>query len=136
MTYHFTTRLSTSFDNAVASTKEVLSRHHFHVISGIDMQEGFKKNLDRNFHPYLIIGACNPELSYRSLEAEDKIGTLLPCNVVVQQREPGIVEVSAVDPVRAMEGAHVIVNQIARQISADLNSVIEEVASKERGLHA
>ena len=95
MTYHFTKTVDMSFDDAVMSTKEALKRHNFRVLTEIDMKDNFKKGLNVDFRPYLILGTCNPELSYRALQAEDKIGTMLPCNVVLQQQEDGRVEVSA-----------------------------------------
>ena len=74
MTYHFSTTVKKSFDDAVAATKEALKRHNFHVISEINMKDNLKKGLNVEFRPYLILGACNPELTYRALKAEDKLG--------------------------------------------------------------
>src|SRR6516165_8226669 len=109
MTYHFSKTVNMRFDDAVASTKEALKRHNFRVITEIDMKDNFKKGLNINFRPYLILGACNPQLTYRALQAEDKIGTMLPCNIVLQQQENGRVEVSAVDPVASMQAiTHVV----------------------------
>ena len=130
MTYHFTKTVDMSFDRAVMSTKEALKRHNFRVLTEIDMKDNFKKGLNVDFRPYLILGACNPELSYRALQAEDKIGTMLPCNVVLQQREDGRVEVSAIDPVASMQAVtHVTVGQIAEEMRSHLQSVIEEVGN-------
>jgi uncharacterized protein (DUF302 family) len=136
MTYHFTKTVDMSFDDAVRSTKEALKRHNFRVLTEIDMKDNFKKGLNVDFRPYLILGACNPELSYRALQAEDKIGTMLPCNVVLQQREDGRVEVSAIDPVASMQAiTHVAVGQIAEEMRSHLQSVIDEVgnATESRG---
>ena len=109
MTYHLSKTVNMRFDDAVASTKEALKRHNFRVITEIDMKDNFKKGLNINFRPYLILGACNPQLTYRALQAEDKIGTMLPCNIVLQQQENGRVEVSAVDPVASMQAiTHVV----------------------------
>ena len=95
-----------------------------------DMKDNFKKGLNVDFRPYLILGTCNPELSYRALQAEDKIGTMLPCNVVVQQQEDGRVEVSAVDPVASMQAVtHVVLGQIAENIRSHLQHVIDEVGN-------
>ena len=128
MTYHFTKTVDMSFDDAVMSTKEALKRHNFRVLTEIDMKDNFKKGLNVDFRPYLILGTCNPELSYRALQAEDKIGTMLPCNVVVQQQEDGRVEVSAVDPVASMQAVtHVVLGQIAENIRSHLQHVIDEV---------
>jgi uncharacterized protein (DUF302 family) len=95
----------------------------------IDMEENFKKaNLD--FRPYLILGACNPQLTYRALQAEDKVGMMLPCNIVVQQKDDGNVEVSAVDPVTSMQPIdHIQVGEVAREISLHLRKVIDEVGT-------
>ena len=130
MTYHFTKTVDMSFDDAVMSTKEALKRHNFRVLTEIDMKDNFKKGLNIDFHPYRILGACNPELSYRALQAEDKIGTMLPCNVVLQQKEDGRVEVSAIDPVASMQAVtHVVLLQIAEEIRSHLKSVIDEVGN-------
>ena len=130
MTYHFTKTVDMSFDDALMSTKEALKRHNFRVLTEIDMKDNFKKGLNVDFRPYLILGACNPELSYRALQAEDKIGTMLPCNVVLQQREDGRVEVSAIDPVASMQAiTHVAVGQIAEEMRSHLQSVIDEVGN-------
>jgi uncharacterized protein (DUF302 family) len=130
MTYHFTKTVDMSFDRAVMSTKEALKRHNFRVLTEIDMKDTFKKGLNVDFRPYLILGVCNPELSYRALQAEDKIGTMLPCNVVLQQREDGRVEVSAIDPVASMQAVtHVTVGQIAEEMRSHLQGVIDKVGN-------
>lgn len=128
MTYHFSKTVDMSFDDAVVSAKEALRRHNFRVISEIDMQDNLKKALNVDFRPYLILGACNPQLTYRALQAEDKIGTMLPCNIVLQQQEDGRVEVSAIDPVASMQAiTHVVVNQVAQEIRSHLERVVDEV---------
>jgi uncharacterized protein (DUF302 family) len=118
-----------SFDDAVNCVKQALQRHNFRVLTEINMEENFKKaNLD--FRPYLILGACNPQLTYRALQAEDKVGTMLPCNIVVQQKDDGNVEVSAVDPVTSMQPIdHIQVGEVAREISLHLRQVIDEVGT-------
>jgi len=128
MTYHFSTTVEKGFDDAVAATKEALKRHHFRLLTEIDMRDNLKKGLNVEFRPYLIIGACNPALTYRALKAEDKLGVLLPCNIIVQQQENGNVEVSAVDPVLSMGAIdHVVVAQVAQDIRSHLQQVIDEV---------
>jgi len=128
MTYHFSTTVEKSFNEAVAATKEALKRHHFRVLAEIDMKDNLKKGLNVEFRPYLILGACNPELTYRALKAEDKLGVLLPCNVIVQRQENGNVEVSAVDPVLSMEAIdHVVVGQVVQDIRSHLRQVINEL---------
>jgi uncharacterized protein (DUF302 family) len=125
--YHFSKMVDMSFDDAVASAKRALERHNFRVLMEINMEETFKKaNLD--FRPYLILGACNPPLTYRALQAEDKVGTMLPCNIVVQQKDDGRVEVSAVDPVASMQPIdHVVVDEVAEEIRSHLQKVIDEM---------
>ena len=128
MTYHFSTTVEKGFDDAVAATKEALKRHHFRLLTEIDMRDNLKKGLNVEFRPYLIIGACNPALTYRALKAEDKLGVLLPCNIIVQQQENGNVEVSAVDPVLSMGAIdHVVVAQVAQDIRSHLQQVVDEV---------
>jgi uncharacterized protein (DUF302 family) len=125
--YHYSKIVHTGFDDAVSSTRQALKRHNFRVLTEIDMQDNFNKaNID--FRPYVILGACNPQLTYRALQAEDKVGTMLPCNVVVQRKEDGSVEVSAVDPVASMQPIdHVVVDQVAQEIRHHLQRVIDEV---------
>ena len=130
MQYHFSKSVSMNFDDALASTKEELTRHNFRVLTEIDMKDNFKTGLGIDFRPYVILGACNPQLTYRALQAEDKIGTMLPCNIVLQQQEDGRVEVSAVDPVASMQAiTHVVVDQVAREIRSHLRNVIDEVGN-------
>jgi uncharacterized protein (DUF302 family) len=128
MTYHFSTTVNMRFDDAVACTKEVLKQHNFRVVSEIDMKDNFKKALNLEFRPYLVLGACNPQLTYRALQAEDKIGTMLPCTIVLQQHDDGRVEVSAIDPVVSMQAiTHVVVSQVAEELRSHLQSVIDQV---------
>ena len=128
MTYHFSSTVNMRFDDAVACIKETLKKHNFRVVSEIDMKDNFKKALNLEFRPYLVLGACNPQLTYRALQAEDKIGTMLPCTIVLQQHDDGRVEVSAVDPVASMQAiTHVVVNQVAEQLRSHLRSVIDQV---------
>jgi uncharacterized protein (DUF302 family) len=87
-----------SFADAVAATRDALASEGFGVLTEIDVRETLKKKLDVDFRPYLILGACNPPLAHKALLNEEHIGLLLPCNVVVQEREPGDVEVSIADP--------------------------------------
>ncbi|MGO8843549.1 MAG: DUF302 domain-containing protein [Methyloceanibacter sp.] len=132
MTYHFSTTVDMSFDDAVASTKEALKRHNFRVLTEINMKDNLKEGLNVDFRPYLILGVCNPELTYRALEAEDKLGALLPCNVIVQPQENGNVEVSAVDPVVSMQAIdHVVVAQLAQEIRSHSRQVVDEVGGNE-----
>lgn len=103
MSYYFAKRLNMGFEQAIAHVIEALKAEGFGVISTIDVQDTFKKKIGVDFRPYRILGACNPKLAYEALTVEDKIGTMLPCNVVVQAIDGKTVEVAAVDPVASMQ---------------------------------
>ena len=103
MSYYFAKNLTTSFDDAVAQATSALKEEGFGVITSIDLKETFKRKLDADFRPYTILGACNPILAFEALKLEDKVGTMLPCNVIVQEVAPGQVEVAAIDPVASMQ---------------------------------
>jgi uncharacterized protein (DUF302 family) len=128
MTYYMSTAVDMNFGDAVALTKQVLKRHNFQVLTQIDMKENFKTGLNIDFRPYVILGVCNPELTYQALQAEDKIGTMLPCNMVLQQQSDHRVEISAVDPVASLQAVnHVVVSQVANDMRSQLRAVIAEL---------
>ena len=120
MSYYFSRTIRTSFDEAVKRVTEGLKNEGFGVLTEIDVKETLKKKLDVDFRNYRILGACNPPFAYRALEAEDKIGLMLPCNVIVQEREGGEVEVSTIDPIASMQAID----------NPDLRGVAEEVREK------
>ncbi len=129
MTYHFSRTVALPFDTAVAATTDSLKRHGFGVLTEIDVQATLKNKLDVAFRPYRILGACNPQLAYKALQEEDKIGTMLPCNVVIQQRDGGKVEISAVDPVASMQAVgNPKLAAVAEQVRSMLRQVVEDVA--------
>jgi uncharacterized protein (DUF302 family) len=103
MTYYMAAQLQGSFDEAIARTEAALKTEGFGVISRIDIQQTLKAKIDVDFRPYTILGACNPALAHEALQLEDKVGLMLPCNVIVQQLGPGTVEVAAIDPVASMQ---------------------------------
>ncbi|HUJ99563.1 MAG TPA: DUF302 domain-containing protein [Stellaceae bacterium] len=103
MSYYFSKVLHTEFGKAVERTVEVLKQQGFGIITEIDVKETFRKKLDLDFRNYRILGACNPSLAHEALRLEDKIGTMLPCNVVVQEIAPGTIEIAAIDPVASMQ---------------------------------
>ena len=103
MSYYFSKTLAASFADAVARTKEVLAAHGFGVLSEIDVASTLKAKLGVDTAPYIILGACNPQYAHRALQIESKIGTMLPCNVIVREAGPGSIEVAAVDPVASMQ---------------------------------
>jgi len=99
MKYYFSTTLrNTSFSEVIQKVTDELKKEGFGILTEIDIQATLKTKLDVDFYNYTILGACNPPFAYKALKAEDKIGTMLPCNVIVQEKEQGSIEVSAVDP--------------------------------------
>jgi uncharacterized protein (DUF302 family) len=103
MSYYFAKTLSAPFDDVVSRTLTALQGQGFGVITEIDVQETLKNKLDVDFRRYRILGACNPALAYEALQLEDKVGTMLPCNVIVQEAGDGATEVAAIDPVSSMQ---------------------------------
>lgn len=129
MTYHFSKTVTMPFDTAVAATVETLKKHGFGVLTQIDVKDTLHKKIGADFRPYIILGACNPKFAYEALTAEDKIGTMLPCNVVVQQHDDGAVEISAVDPVASMQAIpNVKLGTVAGTVRELLKQVVAEVA--------
>ena len=102
MSYYLGKVLALGFDASILRVTEALKREGFGIITAIDVKATLKHKIDVEFRPYRILGACNPALAYEALQLEDKVGTMLPCNVVVQELAPGRVEVAAVDPVASM----------------------------------
>jgi uncharacterized protein (DUF302 family) len=128
--YHFTTVLETSFDNAIARVTEALKQEGMGVLTEIDVQAALKKKIGADFHPYKILGACQPQIAYQMLQIDDKAGTLYPCNVVVQQQAENRIEVSAIDP-RAMfqDIHHPDAQRIALQASEMMQNVMNRLKS-------
>lgn len=126
MTYHFSKKLDVPFDQAVSRVTEALKTEGFGLLTDIDVSATLKAKLGKEFRPYRILGACNPQLAYRALTLEDKIGTMLPCNVIVQQHQGGGVEVSAVDPVASMQAIdNPALADVANEVRARLKRVID-----------
>lgn len=126
MNYCFSKSLvNVTFDEAIQKVTESLKEEGFGILTEIDIKATLKKKLDVDFYNYKILGACNPPYAYKALLAEDKIGTMLPCNVIVQEKEVGIVEVSAVDPAASMQAIeNGELTAIATEIRAKLQKVI------------
>ena len=125
MSYHFSKRLDVPFDQAVSRVTEALKREGFGLLTDIDVSATLKAKLGEDFRPYRILGACNPQLAYRALQLEDKIGTMLPCNVIVQEHADGTVEVSAVDPVASMQAIeNPGLAEVAKEVQAKLRRVV------------
>ena len=103
MSYYLSkTFKNTGFDEAIEKVTEELKKEGFGIITEIDVTDTLKKKIDVDFRKYRILGACNPHFAHKALQSEDKIGTMLPCNVIVQEHENGDIEVSAVDPIASM----------------------------------
>jgi uncharacterized protein (DUF302 family) len=102
MSYYLGKMLPLGFDEAVRRVTEALKLEGFGIITEIDMKATLKSKIKVEFRPYRILGACNPALAYEALQLEDKVGTMLPCNVIVQELAPGRVEVAAIDPAASM----------------------------------
>jgi len=128
MAYYFSKTLKMPFDEAVEHTTEELKKEGFGILTEIDVKATLKKKLDVDFRNYKILGACNPPFAHKALEAEDKIGTMLPCNVIVQETGDGTVEVSAVDPVASMQAVdNPDLGEIANVIHVKLEGVIDRL---------
>jgi uncharacterized protein (DUF302 family) len=127
MKYYVEKKVNGSFEQVVERTRTALGAEGFGVITEIDVRETMKKKLGIEFRNYIILGACNPPLAHRALETENKIGVLLPCNVIVQETDDGV-EIAAMDPVAAMgaignEG----LTMVAGEVKSRLDRVVESV---------
>jgi uncharacterized protein (DUF302 family) len=126
MSYHFSKRLNVPFDTAVTHVIEGLKREGFGILNDIDVKSTLKNKLGEDFREYRILGACNPPLAFRALQLEDKIGTMLPCNVIVQEHQSGNVEVSAIDPVASMQAIdNPGLAEVAKEVQTKLKRVVE-----------
>ena len=129
MQYYISTKLGMPFDEAIELVTEKLKEHGFGVLTEIDVKATMKKKLDVEFYNYKILGACNPPFAHKALLAEDKIGVMLPCNVIVQEKEKGTVEVSAVDPRASMQAVeNPALSDIADEITNRLENVIASLS--------
>ena len=128
MSYCFSKKVAMSFDEAVLSVTEELKKEGFGILSEIDVTATLKKKLNVDFRNYKILGACNPAFAYRALLAEPTIGTMLPCNVIVQELDDGKIEVAAVDPLASMQAVqNRELQSIAKEIQLKLKKVIEQL---------
>lgn len=128
MSYYLGRMLSLSFDAAVARTMDALKKEGFGVISDIDFKETLKKKIGVDYPSYRILGACNPALAYEALKLENKVGTMLPCNVVVRDAGNGQTEVAAIDPVASMQAIdNRELKRAAEQVRAKLEKVVAQL---------
>jgi len=126
MDYYLAKPVDLGFDEAIDKVTALLKVEGFGVLTEIDVKETLKKKIDVDFRKYTILGACNPKLAHHALTNEDKVGVLLPCNVVVQEHENGQVEVAAMDPVGPMEA---IGNPALTEMAAEVRTRLERVLS-------
>jgi uncharacterized protein (DUF302 family) len=125
MSYYMSRTIESGFDEAVARVVDALKREGFGVLSDIDVAATLKQKLGIEFRPYRILGACNPPLAHQALTAEDKIGVMLPCNVIVQEAGAGKIEVASIDPRAAMERVgNPALADVAREVADRLARVI------------
>ncbi|UJH90955.1 DUF302 domain-containing protein [Antarcticibacterium sp. 1MA-6-2] len=129
MSYYFSKVLDKSFEETMGIITKELKEEGFGILTEIDLKETFKKKLDINFRKYKILGACNPEMALKAISAESKIGTMLPCNIIIQELKNGKTEVSAVDPVASMTAIdNDDLEGIAQLVRAKLQTVIERLS--------
>ena len=127
MSYYISRTLNTSFDETIDKVTVALKEEGFGVLTEIDVKATLKKKLDVDYKPYHILGACNPPFAYQALQSEDKIGAMLPCNVIVIQQDNGV-EVAAVDPIASMQAVqNKNLGNVAAQVQAKLKKVIDSL---------
>ncbi len=127
MNYYYARKLEGSFDGFIEKIKEGLKEEGFGVLSDVNVKELFKSKLDIDFRQYRILGACNPVFSHKALLSEARVGTMLPCNIIVQETSDGKIEVSAVDPVASMLA---IDNDPLKEIAAQIGEKLVKVVDK------
>ncbi len=128
MRYYFNKTVKLSFEESVKQVTEELRKEGFGIMSEIDVKEALRKKLGVDFRNYRILGACNPSFAHQALLKEDKIGTMLPCNVIVQETAEGQVEVAAIDPVASMMAVdNPELGEIAEQVRSRLKKVIDSL---------
>lgn len=124
MSYCNTKVVNFSFDETIARVTEELKKEGFGILTEIDVKETLKKKLNVDFRKYKILGACNPPYAYKALQAEENLGVLLPCNVVVQEKETGKIQVSAVNPLVSMQAVN---NPALAEVAGDVSSKLQKV---------
>jgi len=128
MSYYFNKIVNVSFDEAIEKITEELKKEGFGILTEIDVKAAFKKKINVDFRKYRILGACNPQYAHKALLAEDKIGTMLPCNVIVQEKEDGKIEIAAIDPISSMQAVeNENLGEIAKEVQTKLKRVIENI---------
>ncbi len=127
MKYYFSKTIKSNFEDAISRTTEALKKEGFGVLSQIRIDQKLNEKLGVEFRPYIILGACHPASAYKALQNEDKIGTMLPCNVIIQQIAENQMEVSAVDPIASMMAIENSgLGEVATDVAARLKRVVNE----------
>ncbi len=128
MSYNFNKKTTNSFSETISDVKALLKEEGFGVITEIDLKEKFKEKLDVDFRHYTILGACDPASAYEAVQLEDKIGIMLPCNILVQETKDGRVEVAAINPLSSIGSVNNAgLQTIAEKVSERLQSVINKI---------
>ncbi|WP_299397559.1 DUF302 domain-containing protein [uncultured Gelidibacter sp.] len=127
MNYYFSKTVKGTFEEVIDKVTKGLKEEGFGILTEIDIKETLKKKLNVDFKNYTILGACNPPFAHKALVAEDKIGTMLPCNVIVQEIEPGVMEVAAVNPMASMQAVE---NEELHEIASQITALLEAIIAK------
>ncbi len=128
MIYYFSKKIKGTFGDVENRVRKALKDEGFGILTEIDVKETLRKKMGVEFRKYKILGACNPPFAYKALQAEDKIGTMLPCNVIVQEAEEGEVEVAAIDPIASMQAIkNEALEPVAKEVQMKLKKVIDNV---------
>lgn len=125
MSYHFTITMDSGFEEAVETVTAALKEKGFGVLTTINVQKAMKEKLDEDIKPYMILGACSPKHAFKAISRENKIGVMLPCNVLVQQKDDGKIEVSIVDPIASMAA---IENPELGEVAMEVQGLLKDVA--------
>ena len=128
MSYYFSKSVTSSFDQTIGAVTEALKKEGFGILSEIDIKQTLKKKLDVDFRNYRILGACNPPFAYMALQAEENIGTMLPCNVIVQESADGKTSVAAINPLVSMQAVNnPELAEIANEVATRLQRVVDSL---------
>jgi len=131
MKYYFTKTITGRFEAIETEVIRLLKKEGFGVLTRIDMQDTLKEKLNVDFRNYMILGACNPPFAYKALQAEDKIGTMLPCNIIMQEHAPNTIEVSAINPMVSMQAVdNKTLKTVAEEVSQQLENVINSIENE------
>ncbi|MEP3836740.1 MAG: DUF302 domain-containing protein [Algibacter sp.] len=131
MNYYFSKTINGKFETIEIKVKTLLKNEGFGVLTEIDMQSTLKEKLNKDFKKYKILGACNPPFAFKALQAEDKIGTMLPCNVILQEHSQNNLEVSAINPMVSMQVVkNSALHAVAQEVSSKLEKVINELENE------